>query len=207
MSRRLTIAAALAVGLCHVVVAGRAVEARQTADVAARLSGTWVLNRDLSTGFGAPGRGRGGPRLGARFAATAFAAAQRGGGGGGGASDPGDLTPEQRAQQAAMRQLQQIDERITIKAAADAVTFIDVRGERTYVVNDKPSEIFVASFARQGEVEVGQAGPQAGIHEPAGQAGGNVERRRHGSPRAHGEGRKREARHAGAEGRVRSPVD
>jgi hypothetical protein len=73
---------------------------------------------------------------------TASAFAQRGGAGG--SSDPSDLTPQQRAEQTAMRQLQQIDERITINAAAEAVTFVDTRGERTYVVNDKPSEIFVA---------------------------------------------------------------
>ena len=32
------------------------------ADLAAKLSGTWVLNRELSTGFGAPGRRGGGAR-------------------------------------------------------------------------------------------------------------------------------------------------
>ena len=89
MSGTVTRAAALSAALLGVVVAGRAVEARQPADVAAKLSGTWVLNRDLSSGFGAPGRGRGAGatasqrRPGALFAATAAtAASQRGGGGG-----------------------------------------------------------------------------------------------------------------------------
>jgi hypothetical protein len=152
MSGTLTRVAALSAAALAMVFAGRAVdvasaqaEARQPADVAAKLSGTWVLNRDLSPEFVPSGRGRGGPRPGALFAATGLAAPQRGGGGGGGASDASDLTPEQRAEQAAMRQLQQIDARITIKATADAVTFTDARGERTYAVNGKSSEIFVAS--------------------------------------------------------------
>jgi len=70
---------------------------------------------------------------------------QRGGGGRGGAgiSDASDLTPEQRAEQAAMRQVQQIADRMTIKASADSVTFIDSRGERTFAVNDKTSTLDV----------------------------------------------------------------
>jgi hypothetical protein len=114
-----------------------------TQDLAAKLSGTWILNRDLSTGFRAPGRGRGG----AAYSGTMFAAAvaaQRGSRGGGAVSnDPTDLTPEQRAEQAAMRQLQQIDERITIAASAESVTFTDARGERAFAVNDKTSTINV----------------------------------------------------------------
>src|SRR5262245_47851340 len=121
------------------MLAGTDLSARiQSTDLAARLSGTWVFNRDLSIGFGAA-RGRGQARF-----AMGFAAGQRRPGGGGG-GDASDLTPEQRAEQAAMRQLQQIDARITIKAAADTVTFIDSRGERTYAVNDKASEVYVAS--------------------------------------------------------------
>lgn len=130
-------------------VASAKAEARmQPQDLAGKLSGTWVLNSDLSKGFGAPGRGRGGPQPQALFAATATATVvpQRGGGGAGaGSSDATDLTPEQRAEQAAMRQLQQIEARITIKAAADSVTFIDSRGEHTYAISDKASEIFVSS--------------------------------------------------------------
>jgi hypothetical protein len=101
---------------CGVRHAGRrrGSEARQ--DGTAKLSGTWVLNRELSTGFGAPGRGRGGRRSSERPRARCsrrarprplsragrYAVPQRGGGGGG-AGDPTDLTPEQRAEQAAMR--------------------------------------------------------------------------------------------------------
>ncbi len=121
-------------------------EARQPADVAARLSGTWVFNRELSVGFGpaGPGRGRGGDAAVRPSFALASAAQGRGGGGGGG-GDQTDLTPEQRAEQGAMRQLQQIETRITIKASVAEVTFIDSRGEQTFAINDKTATIFVAS--------------------------------------------------------------
>jgi hypothetical protein len=113
-------------------------------ELADKLSGTWVMNRDLSTGFAAPARGRGGEarlsRAGALFATPA--PAQRGGGGGGDASD---LTPAQRAEQAAMRQLQQIESRLTIKASATEVTFIDSRGEETFAINDKSATIVKSS--------------------------------------------------------------
>ena len=111
-------------------------------ELADKLSGTWVMNRELSTGFAAPARGRGGePRLSRARALFATAApAQRGGGG-----DASDLTPEQRAEQAAMRQLQQIDSRITIKASATEVTFIDSRGEQTFAINDKSATIIKSS--------------------------------------------------------------
>lgn len=113
-----------------------------SADLAARLSGTWILNRELSTGFRAAPARRGGG-AGPLFA-TAAPLGQRGGrGAGGGVSDATDLTPQQRAEQAAMRQLQQIAEKIVITASADTVTFIDTRGERTFSVNDKSSKLDV----------------------------------------------------------------
>jgi hypothetical protein len=144
MGGRMMTAALLAAALCYLGVAGGTVEARQPADIAAKLTGTWVLNRELSTGFGPAGRGRGRGDA-PRFALAAPAMSQRGGGGrgGGGISDASDLTPEQRAEQAAMRQVQQIADRMTIKASADSVTFIDSRGERTFAVNDKTSTLDV----------------------------------------------------------------
>ena len=127
------------VALVAVVVAGRGLEARQPADMAAKLSGSWVLNRDLSSGFGGRGRGRGAPSR------PSFAVAlpvQRGGAGTT-PRDASDKTPEQLAEEAAMRQLQQISERVTIKASADSVTFVDARGERTFAINDKTSTLDV----------------------------------------------------------------
>ena len=141
-----TRSAALSAAVFAMLVAGSAPEARtQAQDLAAKMSGTWVLNRELSSGFAAPGRGRG--RGGAAFSTSSFAAtataspsAQRGGGG-----DQTDLTPEQRAEQAAMRQLQQIDSRITIKASATEVTFSNSLRENTFAINDKTSTIFIDS--------------------------------------------------------------
>jgi hypothetical protein len=153
MNRSMKTGAALSAAVFAMMLAGTAVDARKVPqDVAGKLSGTWVLNRDLSSGFGkpAPGRGRGAApspwpqRPGALFAMAG--APQRGGGGGrgGGApSDATDLTPEQRAEQAAMKQLQLLDERLTIKASADTVIFVDSRGERTFTVNDKTSSLDV----------------------------------------------------------------
>jgi hypothetical protein len=113
------------------------------ADVAASLSGTWKLNRELSDSMSPPGRG--GQRGGALFALGGTM--QRGGRGGGGADSAttsADLTPEERAAQAAVRQLQAVPEIITIKATADSVSFNDARGERTYAVNGKKVTVDIA---------------------------------------------------------------
>ena len=113
------------------------------ADLATKLSGTWILNRELSPGFRAPAPGRRGGGGSPLFARSALVG-QRGGGGAGGASDASDLTPQLLAEQAAMRQLQQITEKIVISASAESVTFTDTRGERSYPINDKSTKIEVA---------------------------------------------------------------
>jgi hypothetical protein len=115
------------------------------ADVATAMSGTWKLNRDLSDSLSAPGRGGG--RGGARFA-MASPVAQRGGRGGGGGASPttsADLTPEELADQAAIRQLQAVPELITIKAAPESVSFSDARGERTYPATGKKITIEIGA--------------------------------------------------------------
>ena len=63
------------------VTAGARAQKLSPAEAATRLSGTWVLNRELTSGFRAPGR-RGGGRGGNLRMAIAPAFAQRGGGGG-----------------------------------------------------------------------------------------------------------------------------
>src|SRR3954453_14010687 len=129
------------------VLAWTNVQAQKTtaADVANGLSGTWKLNRDLSDSLSAPGRGGG--RGGALFA-MASPVAQRGGRGGGGGASPtssADLTPEELAAQAAIRQLQAVPEVITIKAAADSVSFSDARGERTFPATGKKITIDIGA--------------------------------------------------------------
>jgi len=145
MTRFLRLVATLAVTTTMVIVTQLFASAQKAspADLAAKLSGTWVLNRELSTGFRAPAPGRRGGGGGALFAVAGQRGGRGGSGAGGGVSDASDLTPQQRAEQAAMRQLQQITERIVITASAETVTFADTRGERTFTVNDKSAKIDV----------------------------------------------------------------
>jgi hypothetical protein len=154
MSASVRTCCALAAGAMTMLVAGGGAAAQKLApqDLAAKLTGSWVLNRDLSPGFRAqaPGRrGGGGPAPRLLFASPAVGQRRGGGGGSGGGggapTDASDLTPEQRAQQASMRQLEEIDERLTIRASAESVTFVDARGERTFAINDKTSQIDVGN--------------------------------------------------------------
>jgi hypothetical protein len=138
----------LVIAVASLALAGTGLHAQKAApsDVAARLTGTWKLNRELSDSLTDPG-GRGRRGGGAQFALAGSPAAQRGGRGGGGdaPTTSADLTPEELAAQAAIRQLQAVPEVITIKAAADSVSFNDSRGERTYPVNGKKVTIDIAN--------------------------------------------------------------
>ncbi len=124
------------------------------ADAAAGLSGTWKINRELSPGFRAPG-GRRGDRFDAaqarsgggsalRFNAAPAAAMQRKIGGGDSPATSADRTPDELAAMAAMRELQQLADEITINATAERVTFTDVRGERSYSTDGKNAKLTVA---------------------------------------------------------------
>lgn len=144
--RRMVAAAAVIIAIAGVETLARG-QKMTPQDLAAKLSGTWSLNRELSTGFGPSGRRGGGAfRPQPSFALGAGLGQRRGGGGGagGGFNDPSDLTPQQRAEQAAMRELQQIAAIIEIKASPDSVTFVDARGERTFAINDKTTKMDVA---------------------------------------------------------------
>ena len=134
------------------LIVGAVAQKLTPAEAAARLSGTWTINRELTSGFNAAGRrgGRGGGgnfSLGgnaARFGPTASYAQRGGGTGPSTASDMSDLSPAERAEMAAMRELQQLAEVITIKATAEQVAFEDVRGQRTYAIDNKNTKITVA---------------------------------------------------------------
>ncbi len=117
------------------------------ADIAAKISGTWVVNLEQSPGLHRPTGREGFLRTpsGVRVEPAVFMQ-RRGGGGGGGMSSPsgpGDLTPRERAEQAAIATFQQAAQEVTIKATADSVTFTDSAGERTYPVNGKNSPVDV----------------------------------------------------------------
>jgi len=146
MNKRLGASMFLAVGAMMSLFSQGIVGAQKASpsDLPAKLSGTWVLNHELSTGFRAAAPGRRGGGAGPLFAVAGLAGQRSGRGGGGGVSDASDLTPQQLAEQAAMRQLQQITEKIVITASAETVTFTDTRGERSYPINDKSTKIEVA---------------------------------------------------------------
>lgn len=118
------------------------------ADAAAKITGVWQMNMELSPqwaprGGGAPGGGRGGQQQ--YFAAsptpnfgrttTAF---QRGGGGGGGGAA---MSEADRAGNAVMAGYRQAPQTLTIKATETSVTFTDARGERTYAVDNKTAKM------------------------------------------------------------------
>ncbi len=117
------------------------------ADVAAKLSGTWRINRELSPSFtSAPARGRagGGAAMRPSFA-MAGGLAQRGGGRGGDAGgSAGDLTPEEIAARGAIKQLQQIAVTVTIAATPESVSFTDSTGVQTYAIDGKSANREIA---------------------------------------------------------------
>lgn len=117
-------------------------------DVAARLSGHWKLNEELTPASPRPaGRGRGGASF-----AVAGAAAQRGGGrggagAGGGGAQPGDasspLMAEEVAAQSALAILHEVPKEMTIEATADGILFREPRGEWRFTIDGKNSALEV----------------------------------------------------------------
>ena len=116
------------------------------ADVAAKMSGSWKLNRDLSPNLNSPGRrGRG-----MVAAVQPQLALQRGGGGrgggGGAAAGGGENSPvpeTEVAAQAALAVIQQVPLELTIAATATDIVFKDPRGEWPFKLDDKTSEMEV----------------------------------------------------------------
>jgi len=113
------------------------------ADVAAKLSGRWILNPSLSDQVPAPaGRRGGGP------AYALAAGAQRGArGGGGNVAEPAPqmpgLTPAEAAAQQALAVVQQVPAEMTIEATAAQVKFTEPRGDSVFQVDGKNTAIEV----------------------------------------------------------------
>jgi hypothetical protein len=134
--------AAAALAIAALVALTHGVEAQNVnaADSAAKLSGHWRLNEELTPAPAKPARGRGQPSF-----AIAGAAVQRGGrgggGGGGGGGAPGDasapLMAEEVAAQAALSILHQVPKEMTIEATADSVVFREPRGEWRFKIDGK----------------------------------------------------------------------
>ncbi len=128
-----------------VVAVGLYAQKAAPADIAAKMSGTWKINRELSPSVRPPAPARGGGMANAGGARLVLASMQRrgGGGGGGGMTTNADLTPEVLAARAAIRDLQQVPEVLTVKATADTIAFSDPRGERSYDINNKNAKLDV----------------------------------------------------------------
>ncbi len=116
------------------------------AETAARLTGRWKLNAELTPLSAKPGRDNGRPSF-----AVARAPQQRGGRGGGGrgggGGEPGDasapLMAEEVAAQAALSVLHQVAMEMSIEATAEAITVREPRGEWRFTIDGKNTEMAV----------------------------------------------------------------
>jgi hypothetical protein len=140
-------AAAVAFALALLITGGHRAAAQSPAETAAKLSGNWTLNVELTPASAGRGRGRGSPSF-----AISAAPAQRGGGGGrgrgGGEGQPGTeasapLMAEEAAAQAALSVLHQVPTELTIEATAETVTFREPRGEWRFTIDGKNSSMAV----------------------------------------------------------------
>ena len=122
------------------------------ADIAAKMSGNWKLNLELSPSVTAPGRSGGGGRSrgGGASLAVGLAPLQRGGGrGGGGGSEPGadgggaEMPPEEIVAQRVLQAFQQVPTDVTITATPASVSFKDPSGQGTFAIDGKTVEINV----------------------------------------------------------------
>ena len=121
-------------------------------DVAAKISGTWKLNLELSPSVTAPGRsgGRGRSGVGRGSFAVGLAFPQRGGRGGGG-SEPGageasaPVSAEEVAAERAVQGFQEIPTDLSIIATAEAITVKENGGQGTFAVTGKTIDIPVGA--------------------------------------------------------------
>ena len=124
-------------------------QAPTPADVAAKMNGTWTLNKALSPDLEArPAEGRGRRGGGAMFS---LAVPQRGGGGGGGGGasgpEPANIMPEEVAAQAALTLLHQVALEFRIEATPTAISFIEPRGQWDFKIDGKTTSMPVPGGA------------------------------------------------------------
>jgi len=145
--KRAVFARAAVILLIAVLPVGSGMIAQSAApsEIAAKLSGHWRLNADLTPVSAKPGRGRGQASF-----AVSRAPVQRGGRGGGGAGggQPGGdasspLMPEEVAAQAALTILHQVPVEVTIEATTESVTFREPRGEWHFKIDGKNNSMDV----------------------------------------------------------------
>ncbi len=135
-----TIAAALGVAPPATAQSGSA------AETAARLTGHWKLNAELTPVSAKPGGDRG--RSSFVVASAAVQRGGRGGGGrGGGGGEPGEasapLTAEEVAAQTALSILHQVAMEMNIEATAETITVCEPRGEWRFTIDGKNTAMAV----------------------------------------------------------------
>jgi hypothetical protein len=140
---------ALTIGMTVALAASVLAQEGTPADVAAKISGNWKLNLELSPSVTAPGRGggRGRSRGGGASLAVGLAPLQRGGGRGGGGEPGGEggaeIPPEEIVAQRVLQAFQQVPTDVTIAATTSSVSFKDPSGQGTFAIDGKTVEITV----------------------------------------------------------------
>ena len=138
--------APLAVLLTLTVTVLQSVQDIKPADLAAKMTGTWKINKDLSPNLSAPARGgREERRVLFAVAGTAAQRGGRGGGGGGGTQGPelANVKPEEIAAQAALDVLHQVPLEMKIVASETEIRFVEPRGERVFKIDGKTGSLEV----------------------------------------------------------------
>jgi hypothetical protein len=115
------------------------------ADIARKISGTWAFNQQMSPAFAVPGRGRGGALFQAgsaqptqpRYPAGVKANPTNTEPTSDGASD---LTPTERAERHALRQLGQVPPVITLAVTPGHLAISDDRGESECDINGRTAK-------------------------------------------------------------------
>ncbi len=150
--RKLT---ALTISAAMVLLPGKGlsaliIQSLSVPELAARMTGSWRVNKELSPGLSNSGRGREGRRgPGPSFGVMPVAAQRggRGGGGGGGGAESGadmsNLVPAEAAAQAALSIIQQVPLELTIEATPAEIKVIEPRGQSLFRIDGKSTAIEV----------------------------------------------------------------
>ena len=138
------------VGLAILLLAGSGLgavtQAPAPGELAARMTGRWKLNRELSPDLAKPGPGRG-RRGGGPLFAVAPGVPQRGGRGDSGAAElRGEMpavTEAEAAAQAALAAIQEVPPEWTIEATLAAMTLTEPRGPSLFQIDGKDAKVEV----------------------------------------------------------------
>lgn len=156
------------VGLAILLLVGPALgavpQAPAPAELAARMTGRWKLNRELSPDLAQPGPGRG-RRGGVPSFAIAPGVPQRGGRGDSGAGElrgePPALTVAEAAAQAALAVIQEVPPELTIEATAAVMTLTEPRGPSLFQIDGKEAKVEVPG----GVIKVKSRWDRAGLRQ------------------------------------------